>query len=76
LFNFNIRHIPGIKHTATDDFSRRPKTQSNNDDKEYEVNIDDFINAEFLSINICPISIRRALKFDDTYFFRSQIITK
>jgi hypothetical protein len=71
LFDFDIRHIPGIKHTAADGLSRRPKTQSDNDDEEYEVNIDDFIDAELFSISIYPIFARRAPEFDDIYFFRS-----
>jgi hypothetical protein len=69
LFDFDIRHIPGTKHTVADGFSRRPRTQSDNDDEEYEVDIDDFINAELFTISVYPISARRALEFDDTYFF-------
>ena len=71
LFDFDIRHIPNTKHIVADGLSRRPRTQSDNDDKEYEMDIDDFINAEFFSINIYLISARRAPKFDDIYFFRS-----
>jgi hypothetical protein len=70
LFDFDVRHIPGIKHIAADSFSRRPRTQSDNDDEEYEMDIDDFIDAEFFSISVCPISARRAPELDDTYSFR------
>jgi hypothetical protein len=76
LFDFNIRHIPGTKHTAADGFSRRSRTQSDNDHKEYEVNIDDFIDAELSSISVCPISARRAPELDDTYSLRSQMIAE
>ena len=70
MFDFNVRYIPGIKHTAADGFSRRLKTQSDNDDEEYEVDIDDFIDAEFFSISVYPIFARRGPEFDDIYFFR------
>jgi hypothetical protein len=40
------------------------------------MDIDDFIDTEFFSISVCPISARRALEFDDIYFFRSQIIVE
>jgi hypothetical protein len=70
LFDFDIRYIPGTKYIAANGLSRRPKTQSDNDDEKYEVDIDDFIDAELSSISVCPIFARRILEFDDTYFFR------
>jgi hypothetical protein len=44
LFDFEIRHIPGKKHSVADALSRRPKHEE--DDDEEERDIDDFINAE------------------------------
>jgi hypothetical protein len=70
LFDFDIRHILDIKYIAADNFSRRPKTQSNNDDEKYEVDIDDFIDAELFLISVYPISARRVPELDDIYFFR------
>ena len=76
MFDFNIRYIPSIEHTAADSLSRRLKTQSDNNDEEYEVDIDDFINAKLSSISVYLISARRAPEFDDIYFFHSQIIAE
>ena len=70
MFDFNVRYIPGIKYIAADDLSRRPKTQSDNNDEKYEVDIDDFIDTELFSISVCLISARRVPELDDTYFFR------
>jgi hypothetical protein len=52
----NVRHIPGTKHTAADGLSRRLRTESDDVDEEYEVNIDDFIDAEINAFRVMPIA--------------------
>jgi hypothetical protein len=76
LFNFNVRHILGIKHTATNGFFRRPKTQSDNNNEKNEIDIDDFIDIKLASINIRLIKARVIFELNDNYFLRSQIITE
>jgi hypothetical protein len=70
LFDFDVRYVPGIKYTAADGLSRRPKTQSDNNDKENEVNIDDFINVELAFISIRLIKTRIIPELNDSYFLR------
>ncbi len=43
LFDFEVRYIPGMKHTAIDDLSRRPRIKSDDIDEEYSEDINDFI---------------------------------
>ena len=59
-----------------DGFSRRPRTQSDDDDEENKVDIDDFIDAELASINIRSIKARITSKLNDSYSLRSQMITE
>ena len=49
--------MPRNKHIATDRLSRRPRTKSDDIDKKYKVDIDDWITAELSSFQIAPISI-------------------
>jgi hypothetical protein len=76
LFNFDIRHIPEIKHTAVNGLSRRPRTKSDNNNEKNKVNIDDFIDAELVFINVRPIKARVIFELNDSYSLRSQIITE
>jgi hypothetical protein len=55
LFDFKVKHVPKTKHTATDGLSCKPQTASDTLDKENEVNINDFINAELYCACVSPI---------------------
>src|SRR5271156_2249386 len=57
LFDFEVRHVPGSKHTAADGLSRRPRTKSDDVDEEHEVDIDDFIDAELNAFSIAPVVV-------------------
>jgi hypothetical protein len=70
LFNFDIRHISDIKHTATNGLSCRPKIKSDNNDEKNEVDIDDFIDTELAFISIRFIKTRVISKLNDSYFLR------
>jgi hypothetical protein len=52
LFDFEVRHILGIKYIITDSLSRRPRTVSDNINEIYEEDIDDFITAELNILSI------------------------
>ena len=52
LFDFEVRHVPGQKHTAADGLSRRPRTDSDDIDELYEDDIEDFIDAEINSYQV------------------------
>jgi hypothetical protein len=71
LFDFDIRHILEIKHTAANGFSRRFRTKSDNDDEENKINIDNFIDAELVFISVRPIKARVIFELNDSYSLRS-----
>jgi hypothetical protein len=71
LFDFDVRYILEIKHTVTNGFSRRPKTKSNDDDEENEIDIDDFIDIELAFISVRFIKARVIFELNDSYFLRS-----
>ena len=55
LFDFEVKHIKGRKHTAADGLSRRPRAESDDDDGESESDIDEFITAELNCVSIVPV---------------------
>jgi hypothetical protein len=55
LFDFEVCHVPGNKHTAADGLSQRPCTESDDIDEANEVNIDDFIDAEINAFSVAPV---------------------
>lgn len=57
LFDFEVRHVPGHRHTAADGLSRRPRGESDEVDEEQEVDIDDFVEVELSALRIAPVSI-------------------
>jgi hypothetical protein len=63
-------------HTAADGLSRRPRTKSDDDDEENEVDIDDFIDAELAFISVRSIKARVVLELNDSYSLRSQMIAE
>jgi hypothetical protein len=71
LFNFDVRYIPGIKHTAVNGLSRRPRTKSDNNNEKNEVDIDDFIDTELAFINVRLIKARVISELNDSYSLRS-----
>jgi hypothetical protein len=70
LFDFDVRYISGIKYIAINGFFRRPRTKSDDNDEENEVDIDDFIDTELVFINVRPIKARIAFELNDSYFLR------
>jgi Integrase zinc binding domain/RNase H-like domain found in reverse transcriptase/Reverse transcriptase (RNA-dependent DNA polymerase) len=54
LFDFELRHIPGKKHSVADGLSRRPRNEDE-EDQESEVDIDDFIDAELDFVRVAPL---------------------
>ena len=62
FFDFEVRHIPGTKHTAADGLSRRPRTASDDIDEENAEDIDDFIDAQLNSIRVFPIDVDPVLE--------------
>ena len=72
LFDFEVRHIPGRKHTAADGLSRRPPTKEDLEELKAEPDIDDFILAELNCLRVSPISVDELtpiLQGDYTKFF-------
>ena len=52
LFDFEVRHVPGKKHTAADGLSRRPGVwEENGSDDEN----DDFIDADLSCVRVAPV---------------------
>ena len=56
LFDFEVRHIPGRKHSAADGLSRWPTTTADLAEAEAEKDIDEFIFAELNNLRVSPIS--------------------
>ena len=57
LFDFEVRHVPGRKHSAADGFSRKPPTATNLAEAKSETDLDDFTLAELKSLRVSPISL-------------------
>lgn len=55
LFDFDVRHVSGRKHTAADGLSRRPRTASDDIDEQLEVDIDDWIDGQLNCVRIAPV---------------------
>ena len=56
-FDFEVRHVPGTKHTAADGLSRRPRTLSDDLDEGCDEDIDDFVATELSSLRVMPVSL-------------------
>jgi len=46
LFDFTVRHIPGKKNSVADGLSRKPEGPSDQTDRNFEGDIEDFIDAQ------------------------------
>ena len=57
LFDFNVRHIFGKRHTAANELFRRSCGFSNDIDEVHEKNIDDFIDGQFNCVRACSMRI-------------------
>jgi len=57
LFDFDVRHVPGKKHTAADGLSRRPATLLDEQEAENEEDIDEFIAAQLAIANVAPLRV-------------------
>ena len=60
LFNFSIRYVSGKKHNAVNDFSQKLENPSLNEKAD---TVDDFINLQLNSIQICPVSVKKSEEF-------------
>lgn len=57
LFDFEVRHVPGTKHSAADGLSRRPRGSAEKEEDTDELDIDDFIDMELNPIYVCPVAV-------------------
>ena len=57
LFDFDVKHVAGKKHTTADGLSRKPVTEEDIRERENEQDIEDFIDMELGSLRIAPISL-------------------
>lgn len=46
LFDFTVKHVPGMKHTIADSLSRRPAAEEELQEQEKEVDIDKFVRFQ------------------------------
>jgi hypothetical protein len=67
LFNFEVRHVLGIKHTTANGLSRRPRTVSDNINKMHKEDIDNFITAELNTLSIQSVSVADESVVDEDY---------
>ena len=73
LFNFDIRHVFGKKHTAADELSRRSCEPSNDIDEVHEKNIDDFIDDQLNCVRICSMRVNEN---DDEQSLKNEYLEK
>ena len=50
-----MQHVPGKKHIVADRLLQRLQIESDNIDKQYKVDIENFINTELRALLITPI---------------------
>jgi hypothetical protein len=55
LFDFEVKHVPRTKYTATDGLSHRLQTALDTLDEENKVDINNFINAELYCACVSPV---------------------
>jgi hypothetical protein len=72
MFDFEIRHIPGEKHTAADGLSRRPATEVEREEEAKEGDIDDWPDKLLfdrgpLEFGMSHVSSRRHIKGTDAH---------
>ena len=72
LFDFDVKHVAGKKHTAADGLSRKPPTEDDIREREMEEDIEDFIDAELGSLRVAPISVTDELPLEESYSEKSQ----
>ena len=59
LFNFSIKHVSERKHSAADNFSQRFKNSPSNEKADA---VDDFIDSQLNSIQICSVFMKESLE--------------
>ena len=64
LFDFDVRHVPGTKHSAADGLSRRPYNSTEKREGAVEQDVDDFVDAELNLISVCPIVAEESTDMD------------
>ncbi len=57
LFDFNVSYVLNCKHNTLDELLRKFRKYSNNEDKTYKKDINNFIDAQLNFIHLCSISI-------------------
>lgn len=69
LFDFEVRHVPGKKHTAADGLSRRPRTESDDIDDTREVNIDEWIDGQLNLVTVYRLEGEQSIEevMQDSY---------
>lgn len=76
LFDFEVKHVSGSKHTAADGLSRRPPTEADLLENAASMDIDDFIDAELGSLRVSParVSEEGERVLDESYSDKSERI--
>jgi hypothetical protein len=57
LFDFEVRHVPGTKHTAADGLSRKPPSPNDLKEAAEEEDIDDWVDTQLGCVRVFPVSV-------------------
>ena len=76
LFDFEVQHVLGRKHIATNKLLQRLCTKSNNIDKAYKIDIEEFIDFELGALSIALVRVEEDCVDESTTTTTKNVLEK